>query len=425
MGGRAVRVLAVNHAPSVFSTTDSTGRLGDLSGLDIRVMRALGEALNFTPEFFNPGPDLWGSLLPNGTFSGMVGQVSRGLAEVGVGNVFIAEPRAQHVAFTVPYDFERACFLTPAPSPFPSWMAVTFPFTLHVWLLVLGSAMVMTVMVTALGAAQLRRDRQRWDSLSTAFLFVVATLCNQSRPLPTRPSIQVMWAGLVLGGFVVTVFFASNLTAFLTVTSLHPPFTSIKEITRSGLEVGGYSDFWVPLFRSSANPVIQHLGDNFYRFDDVTEFLKRVIEGRGVLVENTHHLKYLQETFLTDRLGRSSVRLMLEECMNPFGVGAILTKNSPLKSSFDVVIQRLREGGFVDRYFQEEVREQREKASSSLAFAEEAEKEDGVSPLTLNHLQGVFLVWGGGLIGSLLLLLLRITVASVLKGITPTSVTAH
>lgn len=43
---------------------------------------------------------------------------------------------------------------------------------------------------------------------------------------------QVMWAGLVLGGFVVTVFFASNLTAFLTVTSLHSPFTSIKEITQ-------------------------------------------------------------------------------------------------------------------------------------------------------------------------------------------------
>lgn len=43
----------------------------------LQVMRALGEALNFTPEFFNPGPDLWGSLLPNGTFSGMVGRYYR------------------------------------------------------------------------------------------------------------------------------------------------------------------------------------------------------------------------------------------------------------------------------------------------------------------------------------------------------------
>lgn len=47
-------------------------------GMDVlQVMRALGEALNFTPEFFNPGPDLWGSLLPNGTFSGMVGRYYR------------------------------------------------------------------------------------------------------------------------------------------------------------------------------------------------------------------------------------------------------------------------------------------------------------------------------------------------------------
>lgn len=56
--------------------------------------------------------------------------------------------------------------------------------------------MVMTVLVAALGAAQVRRDSHRWDSLSIAFLFVVATLCNQSRPLPSRPSIQVGSAGV-------------------------------------------------------------------------------------------------------------------------------------------------------------------------------------------------------------------------------------
>ncbi|MPC87021.1 hypothetical protein E2C01_081870 [Portunus trituberculatus] len=43
---------------------------------------------------------------------------------------------------------------------------------------------------------------------------------------------------------------------------------------QSRLEVGGYSDFWAPLFRGSANPQVQRLGDNFYLFDNVFEFLK-------------------------------------------------------------------------------------------------------------------------------------------------------
>ena len=35
---------------------------------------AIGEALNFTAEFYDPGPDRWGRLLPNDTFTGMVGE---------------------------------------------------------------------------------------------------------------------------------------------------------------------------------------------------------------------------------------------------------------------------------------------------------------------------------------------------------------
>ncbi|MPC33492.1 hypothetical protein E2C01_026844 [Portunus trituberculatus] len=71
LGGRTIRVLAVNHAPSVFSTADISGRLHQLSGLDIKVVMSIGEALNFTPEFYDPGPDRWGVMLPNDTFNGM------------------------------------------------------------------------------------------------------------------------------------------------------------------------------------------------------------------------------------------------------------------------------------------------------------------------------------------------------------------
>ncbi|XP_063843564.1 uncharacterized protein LOC135089648 isoform X3 [Scylla paramamosain] len=182
--------------------------------------------------------------------------------------------------------------------------------------------------------------------------------------------IKVMATGLILCGFVVSVFFSSNLTAFMTVVALRPPYTSIGQIIQSRLEVGGYSDFWVPLFRGSANPQVQRLGDNFYLFDNVFEFLKRVIEGRGVLVENTQHLQYLQQTFLIDHVGRSSVRIMFEECINPFGVGAMLTRDTPYKLSFD---------------------------------------------------EGPFLVLGAGLGSALLLMLLRMAAVTIHKGVSRTS----
>ncbi|XP_063842809.1 uncharacterized protein LOC135089648 isoform X2 [Scylla paramamosain] len=190
--------------------------------------------------------------------------------------------------------------------------------------------------------------------------------------------IKVMATGLILCGFVVSVFFSSNLTAFMTVVALRPPYTSIGQIIR-------------------------------------------VIEGRGVLVENTQHLQYLQQTFLIDHVGRSSVRIMFEECINPFGVGAMLTRDTPYKLSFDEIIQRLREGGLVNRFFWEVVREQRFQGNSILSLATEDQERSGVGSLTLNHLQGPFLVLGAGLGSALLLMLLRMAAVTIHKGVSRTS----
>lgn len=64
---------------------------------------------------------------------------------------------------------------------------------------------------------------------------------------------------------------------------------------------------------------------------------RRVASRQVVLLENTQHLTYLQESYLTNRIGESPVRLMLEECINPFGIGALLRRNSPLKDHVDMV----------------------------------------------------------------------------------------
>ncbi|XP_071532884.1 ionotropic receptor 21a-like [Panulirus ornatus] len=414
LGGRGVRVVAVNHAPSVFSSADADGRLHNLSGLDVKVVEAVGQALNFQPEFYGPGPDLWGVLLPNGTFTGMVGLVSNDEAEMGIGNVFLTEERARFITFTTPYDFERACFLTPAPRPLPSWMAVSFPFTLHVWILMTASLVLLTVAVRLMSELVVARSPQEIHSTSSAFLIILGQFCNQARPQPTRPPMQVVVGFIMMCGFVVTVFYSSNLTAFMTVKELEQPYTSIRQIVQSGLQVGGYSDFWRAIFRGSANQHVRRLTNKFYRFSDVKQFLRRVFYRKGVLLENMQHLEYLQQTYLTNRAGQSSVRLMLEECINPFGVGVMLKRNSPLKSAIDTTIQRLREGGLVERFFQEVLKkEQSRNLSASFSLAKDSNKtlSDGVQPLTFQHIQGAFLVLGVGLGFALLLLLAEVASA--------------
>ncbi|KAG7157913.1 Ionotropic receptor 21a-like 14 [Homarus americanus] len=302
----------------------------------------------------------------------MVGQVHTDDSEMGIGNVFLTEVRARYITFTVPFDFERACFITPAPRPLPTWMAVSFPFTLNVWILLVGSVLGLTVLVPVFGAGLMVRDYQELHSLSASFLLILAQFSNQSTRRPARTPMQVLVGFIMMCGFVVSVFYSSNLTAFMMVRAVEQPYTSIRQIVQSELQVGGYSDFWLAIFQGSANQDVRSLSQKFFRFDNVTKFLQSIISRQGVLLENTKHLEYLQKTFLTNRVGESSVRLMLEECINPFGVGVMLKRNSPLKSSADTMIQRMREAGLVDKFFKEVLQEARGPATQLSSNTDEA-----------------------------------------------------
>ncbi|XP_076052620.1 uncharacterized protein LOC143032036 [Oratosquilla oratoria] len=337
LGGRPLLVLSFNHPPSVFSSIDASGFLRDASGIDIKVVRWLGLALNFVPVFRFSGPEMWGDLLENGSYTGIVGRISRGDAELGVGNLFVTASRSRHITYSQPYDFERACFLTPAPRPMAPWMALTFPFTPLVWAIAVACLGVLSVLVPLFGRALLKKDRQVLHSPSGAFLLPLAAFTNQSFLLPRRPPMQVLVSVIILCGFVVTIFFSCNLTAFLTVTAVEKPLTRISQIVESDLLVGGFSNFWLEIFSGSSDDNVRSLAKKYFTFfPDIMPHLERVASREVVLIENSQHLEYLRTTFYMDSRGRSPLRLM-EECSHPHGIGALLTKYSPLKPAVDKV----------------------------------------------------------------------------------------
>ncbi|XP_042855535.1 ionotropic receptor 21a-like [Penaeus japonicus] len=382
----------------------------------LQVVEAIGSTLNFKPVFEHPGPARWGTILPNGTHTGMVGRISNDEAEMGVGNVFVTEVRAQYITFSIPYDYERACFLTPSPKEMPRWMALTFPFTLYVWLLLIMTVASLVVFVPLFGKVMMLEEcADDLHTFSGTFLYITALFCNQATILPSRTPMQVMAAFLIISGFLTTVFYSSNLKAFMMVKVVEQPYTSIRQIVESDYDVGGFSDFWRAIFSESSNENVQKLGQKFFSFfPDITPHLSRVASRQVVLLENTQHLTYLQESYLTNRIGESPVRLMLEECINPFGIGALLRRNSPLKAYVDMAILRMREAGLVDKYFEEVLLNGHDKGHSlhDIEYdSEEAATDQGVIALTLEHLQGAFLVLGFGLFAALLVMLAEVATA--------------
>ncbi|XP_068245258.1 ionotropic receptor 21a-like [Palaemon carinicauda] len=409
MKGEKLRIFTFNHAPSVFSDVDSKGFLHNVSGIDVEVIKAMGQALNFIPIFEHPGPERWGTILPNGTHTGMVGRISRDEAEIGVGNVFVTEVRANYITFTIPYDYERACFITSAPTELPKSYAILSPFSLNVWIVLTITVVSLTLFVPLFEMGIVNMIRSDRHDVSSAFLIILAKFCNQSVSLPERTAFRVLFAFIMLCGFVSTVFYSTNLTAFMLVKAVEPPYTSIKQIVAAGFEVGGFSDFWRAIFEESANENVRKLGQKFFSFfPDITPHLKRVVSREVVLLENTQHLEYLMKTFYTNREGKSPLRLMLEECINPFGIGALLRRHSPLKQPLDMAILHMREGGLVDKFFDMvlQVDHKSDHEEFELGYDPDADStQHGIQDLSLQHLQGAFILLGMGYMIALFILI--------------------
>ena len=82
---------------------------------------------------------------------------------------------------------------------------------------------------------------------------------------------------------------------------------------------------------------VESMHVNFNSINSSFLFHRKVINKEAVIVENSHHLTYIKKTYFTDSQGESPVRVMFDECINPFGIGALLPKNSPLKPAVDSV----------------------------------------------------------------------------------------
>lgn len=62
----------------------------EVTGIDIRLLHILSEALNFQLQIVNPSDGgKWGSPMDNGSWSGLTGDLTQRRAHMGVANLFI------------------------------------------------------------------------------------------------------------------------------------------------------------------------------------------------------------------------------------------------------------------------------------------------------------------------------------------------
>ncbi|XP_076042088.1 uncharacterized protein LOC143025989 [Oratosquilla oratoria] len=275
-------VFIFAHAPTSFGSTTPEGEFVPVHGMDVLVIRTLAKALNFSVIWRDPGPHKWGFLLENGTYTGIVEKVERVLVlaiwiqirsesgDLGLADIFMDHIRTNYITYTSAYTFDSSCFLTPSPIEVPKWQALTFPFTLSVWIALFCSMVVATLLLPGFARITIGDEDKRFSSLAISLLYTVAMFTNQSVRHPEK-TLRVFVLFLMVMGFVAAVSFSCNLTAYMMVKAFEDPITSFKELDESGLEVTGFGNIFKKEFGESLDVHIRNLAPRYEptkSFDD-------------------------------------------------------------------------------------------------------------------------------------------------------------
>ncbi|CAB4069886.1 unnamed protein product [Lepeophtheirus salmonis] len=176
----------------------------DYSGFEIDMLNAASHIHNFTYQIQNDPNGFWGSVGPDGKWSGVTAMAQRGQVDMIISTIIQTYSRHLILDMTAAFWYDYLVPASPIPSVIPQYLAIIYPFSMYLWILVLLSV----------------RERKLSKKISTSS--AVTWLCGS-------------WFIFCL---IITAGYSSKLKSFLTNPIYSKPINTIEDVLESGLPWG-------------------------------------------------------------------------------------------------------------------------------------------------------------------------------------------
>ncbi|XP_071545451.1 probable glutamate receptor [Panulirus ornatus] len=369
----------------------------------------IAKAMNFSYRYVRSPDRAWGSRKSDGSWSGMVGLVTRESADIGVGPFSTSSSRAEVVDFTWPVSQDQWKILAGRGRPEVDPWGFLLPLTPLVWVAILTTLLVVVAARGLLLISCSFKTTTRSMRSPDAFTFT-RVLLQQDILIPA----SWHWERLVLGVWmmvtlVLTRSYAGNLMSLLAVRHIPQPYQSLRDV----LDDPAVNMIWQKnsvlsqYFQFVKSGLFREVGDlakhdrliykNPQEFPSSVDQLVR--PGDHVLVEVQLSVIMLmaqdfsrtgQCDFYTSRDGYLSARLSM-----------IVKKDSPLAPAINMRIMTLMETGLREFWLNSFV-------GNSTTCLHSPKKITITSQLALRSLLGMFVALGVGHVVSLVVLFLEI-----------------
>ncbi|XP_050390554.1 ionotropic receptor 25a [Patella vulgata] len=238
-------VATIHEPPFVFREETENGTI--YRGYTVDVFNEIASRLDLTYTMYEVPDKQYGRKNPDGTWSGLVGEILKGSADMVVAPVSVTADREAVLDFTSPYyDFAGIQIMMKKPDDETSFMTFTFVFSSTLWLcwfavlLITGGCIYIfersspySPRNTPGGYYTIIDKKEKYFGVVDSYWYVAASLSLYGPEFTPRTfSTRLLISGFWLFCTIIMANYIANLAAVLTTSRLTVPIDSLDDLAK-------------------------------------------------------------------------------------------------------------------------------------------------------------------------------------------------
>ncbi|XP_047487934.1 glutamate receptor ionotropic, kainate glr-3-like [Penaeus chinensis] len=330
-------------------------------GSMVHVMDIIAERLNLCYEFVIPDDWMFGTRLPNGSWTGIMGQLERG--ETDMSGVTMSNDAARNAAvdFSEPLYMDTQVLSYKRPVLEADIAGFIKPYDALMWILLAASMLVVLVAFfcvhlreNSLSFKRNNKDKkqtpeldterkvlqeQKWESVWYSFQWTIGSTLAQSIPWMPRGNAVRVIAGLWLfSALIIASVYRSNLKAMLILPKLKLPFDSMEELVETDIpcNVPKGSMLYQAVLYAPPGSLLARLKDKLIDTIDKDKAIKDLLSGVNAIFMGKIIIEFVvHQTFSQTRTCPLYIAPQTFFGATSLSIG--FKKGSPLKAKVDPV----------------------------------------------------------------------------------------
>ncbi|CAG7822415.1 unnamed protein product [Allacma fusca] len=404
---RKLRISLSTRVPSRVETrriasTTSEVKFDFKRGLYKYLLLEVEKRLNFTTVVFpSTGGGSSGNLLENGSWTGLLGDVITGKADMGfaVGGNWLRFQYVDTNSGIMEYMF--LSFATGKQPAEYTWMAIFLPFSFLVWCICVISfigafTIILTLKQTTTRSSSDDSKIKTYLKKMDAMEFVVLAFFEKSVKIQGNFSVQNFVGFWSLVGLVMSTLYKGKIVGILAFPNYPAAPRNFDELAASdyswGLQFYGGPAY--DLFRLSSNPTLKYLTSKMEIEPNATRCYERARNSKFSCITYGAMADYSIKKNFSNKFGKSDVSVASSREFIT-SVTPAVKKRSYLIRIFDWMISKTVDSGLIDRWVlmdYELMRQEKLIASLNGNVFDELQHDQDLSILRLKNLKGSFVI---------------------------------